>query len=327
MTVTHNTFVEWPLEHRDIFEKFLTGMLADIERFRSAKASVGPYVLEMLQQQGVRLEAAKTGGEPAFDTRRESQDIIMSLHDNLKHLEKRAEAYQSKFEAPEKLFEALRDKEKNSWLTATGWSMLERAWDLGNVARGYHAKLPVRSRALRAVIILAMDAIKTTPSVEVLNYALESAWRGFWNYYTDYRKVVDTHGPLFLEAMKPVQNMVDLIAQGLAENEARAEAQRIAEEAAARRAAEEAEEAERRARWAEEDEEEQRQRGYAEPDTHQSGYRDDSDDSSANTYQSSYHNDSDDYFSNYNPATGMPTTSPYGWDVMGNSYGTTDHMF
>jgi len=324
MTVTHNTFVEWPLEHRDTFEKFFKGMLSDTEKFRSAKASVGPYVLEMLQLQAIRLEAAKSGSGQAFNTRGEAQDIIMSLYDNLKHLEKRAEAYQATFEAPNKLFETLRDKNKTTWLTATGWTMLERAWDLGNVAKSYHAKLPARSRALRSVVILAMDAIKTTPSVDVLNFALESVWRGFWNYYTDYRRVIDTHGPLFLEAMKPVQTMVDLIAKGMAENDARAEAQRIAEEAAARRAAEEAEEAERRARWAEEEEEEQQQRGYCAPDTYQAGYNDDSDGSSTST--SSYYNDSDDYFANYNPATGMPTTIAYGSDVMGNSYGTTDHM-
>lgn len=312
--VTHNTFVAWPVEHRDTFEKFLKGVLSDTEKFRSAKAAVGRYVLEMLHQQAVKLEAAKTKTGPAFNTRGESQEFIMSLFDNLKHLEKRAETYAAVFKEPDGQLKALRDDKKLSWLTGSGWVLLENAWNLGNVAKSYHAKLPARSRALRAVVILAMDAIKDTPSVDVLNFALESMWRGFWNYYTDYRRVIDTHGPQFLEAMKPVQRMLELIEAGMAENAARAEAQRIADEAAARRAAEEAEAAELRARWAaEEEEEQQRQRSYVEPDT----------------YQPSYYDDSNDYFApgNYNPATGMPTTIGYGPDAMGNSYGTSDHMF
>lgn len=323
MTVTHNTIVEWPVEHRDIFEKFLKGLLAEAGKFRTAKAALGPYVLEMLNEQAAKLEAAKGESGPAFNTRGESQDFIMSLFDNLKHLEKRAESYKALLDAPDGQLEALHDKEKQAWLSGTGWVMLEHVWNLRNVAKSYHAKLPARSRALRAVVILAMDAIRTTPSTDVLQFALQSVWLGFWNYYTDYRRIIDTHGPLFLEAMKPIQRALELIEEGMAESAARAEAQRLADEAAARRAAEEAEEEERRARWAAEEEEEQQARWAAGDQPQQQCSSDDDDDSysyrnSSTTYDSF---DANDYWSNHNPANGMPTTSPYGFDVMGNTYG------
>jgi hypothetical protein len=314
MTSSLNAFVAWPVGHRDIFEEFLKEMLSDTQKFSSAKAAVGKYVLELLQQQAARLEAAKNESGPAFDTRGESIEIIMSLYDNLKHLEKRTEAYKVVLAAPDSQLEEFRDKKKHPWLTASGWARLDKAWDLGNTARSYLTKLPLRAGAQRAVTLLTIEVLRETPSVDSLRFALASTWRGFWNYYTDYRKVIDTHGPQFLEAMKPLQDALQLIEAGMAENEARAEAQRIAEEAAARRAAEEAEEEEQRARWAaeEEEEEQQRQRSYVEPDTYQSSYYDD---------------DSNDYHSNYNPATGMPTCGAYGPDSLGNTYGTTDHMF
>lgn len=322
MTTSLNAFVAWPNGHRDIFEQFLKRMLSNTEKFSSAKGAVGKYVRELLHQQAARLEAAKNERGPAFDTRGESIELVMSLYDNLKHLEKRGAAYTAVLASPDSQLDEFRDEKKHPWLTRAGCDMLRRAWELGNTARVSHSALPLRVGAQRTVTLLTLSVLREIPSEDALKFALSATWEGYWNYYRDYRILIETHGPRFLEAMKPIQDALRLIEAGMAENAARAEAQRIAaDEEEHRRAAEEAEEEDRRARQESADEL-QSQRGDSESDTHQpSGHAE------PETYQPSSYDNSNDYFADYNPATGMPTTSPYGADVMGNTYGTDDHMY
>jgi len=309
---------EWTVAHRDTYGKFLNGVLRDIDRYTSAKECVGKYVLADLRAQAAKLEDAQLERGPAFDTRVEANEFIMSLYHNLKHLAKRAEAYNPTLDEPLGQLRSLQaDTERLSWVNSYGVALVRYASNMGGITKECATMLPLRSGALGAVVVTGMLALKTPPSLDLLNFVLESVWRGFWNYHMDYRKVVQWYGPRFLEAMKPVNSIVELVDKGMAKEAAIAEAKRIAEEAAARQAEEEEEEEARRVLWATE----------AQPHNHQQQYASDADDDSyahLNTSTSSYTYEEPDYWSNHNPANGMPTTSPYGFDVMGNSYGFND---
>lgn len=293
-------------EHLDVYGAFLTRVLALAARYEGTRRALGKYAVEELHRQTGLLEAAKRDGGAEFDIRREAGRFIQDIGHNFRWIRDKHKELQTEFEKDFERIKAVPQSSRHtSWMTDWGKHLVQRALDFGSVTNGAAAMMPLRARAMQAAVINAYEVLNLAPSPEALRFALETVWLSYENYYMDYRVLVKQHAAAFNETAKKVFEMLQTIDERIAARDA-AEAARAAEEDATQR----------RAQLSTDDDEEDggpAHRAVAhqpvQSDTHDWDW--DRDDRFGNTWDSGY-----------NPANGLPMTSPYGVDVLGNAYGT-----